>query len=149
MHEKGLQMRMETWARELLIESRLAHLATSTRNGKPHVVPICYVYDGASIYSSIDEKTKRSKPSQLRRIMNIAENPNVCLVVDHYAENWRHLRYLIVRGSAIILQGGKEHRRAVRLLRNKYYQYHEMKLEGRPLIKVDPTNTVAWRASES
>jgi coenzyme F420-0:L-glutamate ligase/coenzyme F420-1:gamma-L-glutamate ligase len=140
---------METWARELLIESRLAHLSTSTSNGKPHVVPICYVYDGTSIYSSIDEKTKRGKPSQLRRIMNIAENPNVCLVVDHYEEDWGNLRYVIVHGFATIVQEGKEHDRAVQLLRKKYSQYNEMKLEARPLIKVNPINTVAWRAGES
>jgi PPOX class probable F420-dependent enzyme len=146
--KKG-HMRMETWACKLLIESRLAHLATSTTSAKPHVVPICYVYDGTSIYSPIDEKPKRRKPSQLRRTMNIAMNPNVCLVVDLYEEDWHNLSYVIVHGTAIVVQNGKEHDRAVQLLREKYSQYHKMRLEGRPLIKISITNTVAWRARES
>jgi coenzyme F420-0:L-glutamate ligase/coenzyme F420-1:gamma-L-glutamate ligase len=139
-------MKVEGWARELLIQSRLGHLATSTKHGKPHVVPICYVLDGASLYTPIDEKPKRRKPPQLRRVLNIAENPNVCLVVDHYEEDWSELKYVIVRGSAEIIHGGEAHERAVMLLREKYKQYHRMKLEERPLIKIKPINIIAWNA---
>ena len=137
-------MRIEGWARELLIESRLGHLATSTKRGKPHVVPICYVLDGGSLYTPIDEKPKRRKPTQLRRVLNIAENPNVCLVVDHYEEDWSELKYVIVRGSAEIVHEGEVYERAVTLLREKYKQYRQMKLEGRPLIKIKPISVLAW-----
>jgi len=139
-------MRVEGWARELLIESRLGHLATSTKRGKPHVVPICYVLDGASLYTPIDEKPKRRKPTQLRRILNIAENANVCLVVDHYEEDWSELKCVIVRGSAEIVHKGEAHERAVMLLREKYKQYRQMKLEDRPLIKIKLVSVVAWSA---
>jgi PPOX class probable F420-dependent enzyme len=139
-------MRVEGWARELLIESRLGHLATSTKRGKPHVVPICYVLDGASLYTPIDQKPKQRKPSQLRRVLNIAENPNVCLVVDHYEEDWNELKYVIVHGSAEIVHEGETHERAVTLLREKYDQYRQMKLEDRPVIKIKPMSVVAWSA---
>jgi PPOX class probable F420-dependent enzyme len=139
-------MRIDDWARELLLESRLAHLATSTKHGKPHVVPICYVYDGGSIYSSIDEKPKRTSPTQLRRILNIVENPNVSLLVDQYGEDWSKLKYVIVRGRAEIVHEGEQHERAVLLLREKYPQYRVMKLEGRPIIRIKPTRVVAWSA---
>jgi len=139
-------MRVEGWARELLIESRLGHLATSTKRGKPHVVPICYVLDGASLYTPIDEKPKRRKPTQLRRVLNIAENANVCLVVDHYEEDWSELKCVIVRGSAEIVHKGEAHERAVKLLREKYKQYRQMKLEDRPLIKIKLVSVVAWSA---
>ncbi len=75
-------MRMKDRAREFLLESRLAHLATSTKNGKPQVIPICYAYDGDSLYSSIDEKPKRRSPTKLQRVLNIVENPSVSLVVE-------------------------------------------------------------------
>ena len=139
-------MKVRGWPRELLIESRLGHLATSTKRGKPHVVPVCYVLDGASLYSPIDEKPKRRKPTQLRRLLNIGENSNVCLVVDHYEEDWSELKYVIVRGSAEIVRKGEAHERAIMLLREKYKQYRQMKLEGRPLIRIKPISIVAWSA---
>ena len=142
-------MRMDDWARELLLESRLAHLATSTKHGKPHVVPICYVYDGDSIYSSIDEKPKRTSPAQLRRMLNIVENPDVSLVVDQYEEDWSKLKYVIVHGRAEIVHKGEKHERAVLLLREKYPQYRVMKLEDRPIITVKLTRVVAWSAGDT
>ncbi len=145
---KGIRqgMHIENWARELLLESRLAHLATSTKNGTPHVVPICYVYDGTSIYSSIDEKPKRTNPNRLRRFRNIVDNPNVSVVIDLYEEDWSKLRYVIVRGLAEIVREGEERERAVSLLREKYGQYRSMKLEGRPIIKVKPIRIIAWQS---
>ncbi|MGD0175481.1 MAG: TIGR03668 family PPOX class F420-dependent oxidoreductase [Candidatus Bathyarchaeia archaeon] len=137
-------MRMEDWAREFLLESRLAHLATSTKNGKPQVIPICYVYDGDSLYSSIDEKPKRRSPTQLQRVLNIVENPSVSLVVDRYEEDWSKLKYVLVRGSAEIVHTGEEHEHAVQLLREKYAQYRQMKLEERPVIRIRPISVFAW-----
>lgn len=125
----------------------MAHLATSSKHGKPHVVPVCYVYDGVSIYSSIDEKPKRANPNRLRRVLNIIENPRVSLIVDQYAEDWNKLRYVMVQGSARIVHEGDEHRRAVSLLREKYPQYSAMKLEDRPIIKIEPVRVAAWSAS--
>ncbi len=138
-------MKTENWANEFLGKSRLAHLATSSKHGKPHVVPVCYVYDGVSIYSSIDEKPKRANPNRLRRVLNIIENPHVSMIVDEYREDWSKLRYVIVRGFAEIIREGEEHKRAVSLLREKYRQYRTMKLEGRPMIKIKPASVIAWR----
>jgi PPOX class probable F420-dependent enzyme len=104
------------------------------------------VYDGGSIYTSIDEKPKRTSPTQMRRILNIVENPNVSLVVDQYEEDWSKLKYVIVHGPAEIIHKGEQHERAVLLLREKYPQYRVMKLEARPIIKIKPTRVVAWSA---
>ncbi|MGA8905410.1 MAG: TIGR03668 family PPOX class F420-dependent oxidoreductase [Candidatus Bathyarchaeia archaeon] len=142
-------MRMEDWARAFLLESRLAHLATSTKNGKPQVIPICYVYDGDSLYSSIDEKPKRRSPTQLQRVLNIVDNPSVSLIVDRYEQDWSKLKYVLVRGSAEIVHTGEEHEHAVQLLREKHVQYRQMKLEDRPVIKIKPVGVFAWHASST
>lgn len=142
-------MKEKPWASKLLLKSRLAHLATSTKDGKPHVVPICYVYDGDAIYSSIDEKPKRAKPRQLRRVTDIVGNPRVSLVVDQYREDWRKLSYVIMHGSADIVNHGGEHKHAVSLLRKKYRQYRSMRLEERPIIKITPVRFVAWSAARA
>ena len=135
----------ESWT-NLLCESRLGHLATCNLSLMPHVVPICYVFHEGAIYSSVDEKPKRTKPACLRRIINIKENPNVCLVIDHYEENWRRLRFLIVQGRAKLLQSGKEYQQAIIQLRKKYPQYRFMNLQTRPIIKIFPTKLRAWKS---
>jgi PPOX class probable F420-dependent enzyme len=124
-------------------------MATSSKNGRPLVVPFCYVYDGSSIYSSIDEKPKLGTPNRLRRILNILENPQVCLIADQYGENWGELRYVMIWGTARILHGGDEHGRAVALLREKYSQYLAMRLQDRPIIKVTPERVKAWSSTGS
>ena len=153
-----IQRRVETrkpnldvmrWAVKFLIKARVGHLASSTRNGKPLAVPICFAYRDNTIYSAIDQKPKRRRPLALRRVLNIVENPNVCLVVDDYDEDWSRLKYVIVQGTATLLNRGREHRTALFLLRRKYRQYRNMKLENRPIIKIKPIRTIAWRAMPS
>lgn len=142
--QRRLKPKEKPRALEFLRMARVAHLATSTKNGRPLAVPICFVFDGKRIYSSIDEKPKRSAPIHLRRVRNIIENPNVSIVVDHYSENWRVLRYVIVNGTAEIIERGSDHRRAVRLLRRKYRQYLRMRIEKRPIVKIEPLRLISW-----
>jgi PPOX class probable F420-dependent enzyme len=106
------------------------------------VIPICFVFDGKQVFSPIDEKPKRI--TRLKRLKNIAENPNVALVIDHYDEDWRKLAFVLIFGTARILLRGERHRRAVKLLRKKYPQYRRMALGQRPLIVISPTRITGW-----
>jgi PPOX class probable F420-dependent enzyme len=135
----------ERWALEYLSEARVAHLACSTKTGKPLVVPICFTFYGSRIYTAIDEKSKSTKQRNLRRISNIVENPRVCFVVDRYSEDWTKLHYVLINGSATIIRKGKEFAEAIRSLREKYPQYHLMKLEARPIIRITPLRVIAWK----
>ena len=107
-------------------------------------MPICFVFDGKHFYSPIDEKPKRTTPSKLKRLRNIAENPNVALVVDSYDEDWRKLGYVLVFGTARILQSGKKYHQTVKLLREKYRQYRAMAIDERPMIVITPKRIVSW-----
>ena len=124
--------------------ARIAHLATADAGGQPHVIPVCFVFDGKNFYSPIDEKPKRAAPTKLRRVRNIEVNPRVAIIIDHYEEDWKKLGYVLVFGTARILLGGKGHRDAVRLLRRKYPQYRNMAIELRPVIVIAPKSTVVW-----
>jgi PPOX class probable F420-dependent enzyme len=84
----------------------VARLATASPTGEPHVVPVCFVLDGRTVYSAIDSKPKRVAPRMLRRLQNIANNPRAMLLVDHYEEDWSRLRYMMVSGRAAILESG-------------------------------------------
>ena len=131
-------------ASRLIRSARLAHLATADKHGQPHVIPICFVFDGKQFFSPIDEKPKRTAPSTLKRLKNIAENPNVALVIDHYDEDWRKLAYVLIFGRARVIHRGIAHRQAVRLLRRKYPQYRRMAIDQRPLIVITTLRITAW-----
>lgn len=121
---------------------RTASLATAGHDGQPHLVPVCFVYDGATFYTVIDKKPKKVPPLQLRRIKNIIQNPYVALLLHHYDDEWDKLAYLMIRGTAEVLEGGQPH--AIELLRDKYPQYRNMDLEAVPAIKITPDQFTAW-----
>lgn len=134
--------------RSLLDRSRIAHLATAGRDGKPHVVPLCYAREGETLYFIVDEKPKRAG-RRLKRMRNIDENPSVALVVDVYDEDWGRLEYLLLRGEAKLVEDESEFTRALGLLRTRYPQYRTMRLErGRnDIIRITATGAHHWRAS--
>ena len=127
-----------------LRSARSGHLATADAKGQPHVIPVCYVFDGEAIYSVLDAKPKSTSLRQLRRVRNILANPQVSLVVDDYDEDWSRLRYVLVLGAAALLQEGEEWARAIAMLRQKYPQYRNMDLDESPVIKVTPARFVPW-----
>src|SRR5688572_7495555 len=97
----------------LLRNYRIGHLATADAAAVPHVVPICFVYDGHAIYSAIDHKPKRSTGYRLKRIRNMLDNPRVAFIVDHYDEDWEQLDYTLIRGAVSILEHGPERQHAL------------------------------------
>lgn len=127
-----------------LRSARVAHLATADKNGRPHVIPICYVLDGQELYSPLDEKPKKVSPLRLKRISNIRANPYVAVVIDRYDDDWKKLAYVLITGKAKILLGGQQHKRAVLLLRRKYPQYRKMAIQERPMIRIAPTRVKSW-----
>ena len=141
-------MEIERHVHQFIESHRVAHLATVDVQGRPYVIPICYIFKNGAFYSVIDEKPKRLPPAQLRRIQNIRHNPNAALVIDDYSEDWRTLAYIHVRGQATILEfpTDDEHAFAIQALRQKYPQYRSMKIELRPVIKLVPERVRFWSA---
>ncbi len=130
--------------KEFLGAGRVAHLATTDARGRPLVIPICYAFEDADVYSSIDAKPKKIAPLLLERVRNIRENSYVSMVVDRYEEDWSRLAYVLIRGRAKILTRGPRHKKGVHLLRMKYPQYQEMVLEERPIIHVAVDHAKSW-----
>jgi PPOX class probable F420-dependent enzyme len=125
----------------------VARLATADAAGQPHVVPVCFALDGSTLYITIDEKPKRGVP--LKRVRNIAENPNVALVVDRYDEDWTQLAWVMLRGPAEILADGTEHDAAQALLRAKYPQLAAMHIAALPVIALRIERVTSWGAFSS
>ncbi len=125
---------------------RVGHLGTADAAGEPLVVPFCYAFDGAALFSAVDAKPKRQPPERLKRVRNIRENPKVCVVIDEWDEDWRRLRHVIIHGKAELVTGGADYRRGVELLLARYPQYRQMGLdpERGVMIKVTPGRVTAW-----
>ena len=137
------------WALALLRDARVGRLATADAAGRPLVVPVCYVFDGARCYSAVDAKPKRTR--ELRRLKNIAANPQASLVVDVWDEDWSKLCWVMVEGRAEVLTSGAEFTRAIDLLVAKYPQYRAMELDRAKgaVVSVAPSRILAWRAAGS
>ncbi|HEU4344943.1 MAG TPA: pyridoxamine 5'-phosphate oxidase family protein, partial [Candidatus Binatia bacterium] len=83
-------------------------------------------------------------PNRLKRLKNIQQNSRVSLVIDHYDEDWRRLAYVMIAGTAEILDRGARHQKAVRLLRRKYPQYRSMAIDERPMVLIKPARITSW-----
>lgn len=123
---------------------RVGRLATADVNGQPHVVPVCFAIENATLYVTIDEKPKRSSTRPLKRLRNMTENPQAAFVADRYDEDWRLLGWVMLRGRADILTAGPEHGRAQSLLRERYMQYRTMQLAELPVIALRIERATGW-----
>ncbi|HEY7571506.1 MAG TPA: TIGR03668 family PPOX class F420-dependent oxidoreductase [Nitrososphaeraceae archaeon] len=142
------------YPKTIINTARLARLATVDLECKPHLVPVVYVYDNDRdfYFLPIDEKTKRSRPENLKRVKNIKENPNVALLIDEYNEDWTRLYFIMIQGRASIIGGKKKldqnemslFEKAHDLLRNKYPQYRKIGV-GKYVILIKPQKVIAWK----
>lgn len=124
---------------------RVARLATADAGGRPHVVPVCFVVDPGALYITIDEKPKRIAGARLKRLRNIAENAEVAVLADRYADDdWSRLGWVMVRGPAEILTAGPEHAEAQARLSARYPQLARMALGHLPVIAVRIAQVASW-----
>lgn len=114
--------------------NEVCRLATVSKDGTPHVVPICYIFYEGVFYMVTDYGTKKYK--------NIKNNDNVCLVVDVYKPN----RAVMIKGKAEILERGEEFRRVSQMFFKKFlWARRDPWDEGEaPIIKVKPKDKVSW-----
>jgi PPOX class probable F420-dependent enzyme len=129
--------------RDRALAARVGRLATVSSDGRPHVVPICFVHDRNTLYSAVDRKPKRSR--RLRRLENVRANPSVEVIVDHYEDDWTRLWWVRFRGQGRILEQGAEYDRALSLLAAKYEQYGRDPPPG-PVLAIDLDDWVGWHA---
>lgn len=120
----------------------MARLATVTPEGAPHLVPVTFALDGDVVWWAVDAKPKRHR--HLRRLDNIAAEPRVSLLADHYADDWGELWWVRADGRAALAEGG-EVDRARRALAERYAAYRRQAPEG-PVVRVDVERWRWWSA---
>jgi PPOX class probable F420-dependent enzyme len=132
-------------ARERFGAARVARLATAGADGRPHIVPIVFAVpdDRDRIYSAVDQKRKRT--TELRRLANIAENPRVSVLVDHYEDEWDKLWWARADGRGRILDPTHdiEAQQAIELLRSRYPQQRATGV----VLAIDVERWSGWSAA--
>jgi PPOX class probable F420-dependent enzyme len=128
-------------ARERFAAARVARLATADAGGRPHLVPVVFAVEGDRVYTVVDAKPKRT--TALRRLRNVAENPWVALLADHYEEEWAALWWVRAEGRGRVVEADDpEARRAVELLRARYPQQRAVGA----VLAVDVERWSGWAA---
>ena len=136
---------MPSWpaatAEERLAAARVAHLATVSAGGEPHVVPVCFAVHERRIYTAVDAKPKTTR--SLKRLENVRATGRASLLVDHYEEDWTRLWWVRVDGRARVIDS----QAALAALAAKYEQYRAARPAG-PVIAIEPERWRSWVASE-
>jgi len=125
----------------LFAAARVARLATVGDDGAPHLVPIVFALVGDVIHSAVDAKPKRHP--RLRRLANIAHEPRVSVLVDHYDDDWSLLWWVRADGLASVVAPT---RAALDALRLKYPQYLSAPPPG-PFLRIEVRRWSAWSAA--
>ena len=128
----------------LLSAARVATLATIRADGRVDLVPVTFAFDDRTVVTAIDHKKKST--TELKRLENIKQFPEVTLLVDRYDDDdWKQLWWVRIRGRAKVYQSGNEFDRAIDLLSERYTQYQEKRPKG-PAIVIERTELTGWKA---
>jgi PPOX class probable F420-dependent enzyme len=130
---------------DLVSATRRAMLATIAPDGRPRLVPVCFVVIDDVIWSPLDEKPKTvDDPRALARVRDIERDPRVTLLVDRWSEDWSELAWVRVTGRAAVVDGRPA---VVAALRAKYPQYADHDLESLPMIEIAIDDVRSWSAA--
>jgi PPOX class probable F420-dependent enzyme len=122
--------------------ARVARLATVDDTGAPHLVPVVFALVGDVIHSAVDGKPKRHRA--LRRLANIAHEPRVSVLADHYDDgDWSRLWWVRADGVARVHEASPV---ALAALTAKYPQYVTAPPAG-PFLEIAVRRWAAWTAS--
>ena len=119
----------------------VARLATVRPDGRPHLVPITFAFDGDVLVTAVDGKPKRT--TDLQRLRNIATQPAVSVLVDGYDDDWTRLWWVRLDGLAEVVRDGAGHAGAIEALVAKYPQYRDRTPSG-PVVRVHPSRVSSW-----
>jgi PPOX class probable F420-dependent enzyme len=131
--------------RQLFAGERVARLATIGPGG-PRIVPITFALAADRIVTAIDDKPKTT--TRLRRLTDIANNPRVAVLADHYEDDWDRLWWVRADGVAEVHQSGPAMEEALDLLTARYGHYAAERPKG-PVIAIIVTQWSGWAAEEN
>ena len=122
----------------------MARLATADAQGRPHLVPVTFVVDGDTIFTTVDQKPKST--TKLKRLRNVAENPQVTMLADHYSDDWDTLWWVRADGTATLRTDEHQMAAPLALLARRYPQYRQAPPPG-PVLAMTVTRWSGWASA--
>ena len=133
----------------VLDDMPVARLALHDLKDRPEALPIVFARVADALWSPIDGKPK-GLGRDLGRIGRLERAPDVMLLFDHYAQDWRDLWWIRLKARAEVLNDKHpDFIAAINALDDKYPQY-----QFTPMFKDEPTIlrfswfAVGWWASD-
>jgi PPOX class probable F420-dependent enzyme len=123
--------------------ARVARMATITADG-PRLVPVTFAWHRDAAVWAVD-RVKPKRHQRLRRLDDLAADPRVALLADHYAEDWAELWWVELRGTAATLEG-EAAAAALDALADRYAAYRADRPPG-PVVAVTPRRWAWWSAT--
>jgi predicted pyridoxine 5'-phosphate oxidase superfamily flavin-nucleotide-binding protein len=132
-------MRLKKTEREFIALQRVCRVATVSRDGVPHNVPVCPITLGDRMYfASAADGTK---------VRNIRATRRVALAFDEYTEVWSGLKGILVWGTGRVIEAGPLFRRIRKLFYLRYPQYEgyaALAERESVVVEVTPTRKFSW-----
>ena len=132
-------MRLKKAEREFVAFQRVCRVATVSRKGVPHNVPVCPILEGDRIYFA-------SETSAVK-VRNIRATGHVALAFDEYTEAWSGLKGVLIRGMGRTIEAGPAFRRIRKLLYQRFPQYEDyavLEEKETAIVEVTPKRTFSW-----
>ena len=120
----------------------MARLATLSAAG-PRLVPVTFAWHRGTAVWAVD-RVKPKRPGPLRRERDLAADPRVAMLADHYDEDWTRLWWVELQGTAATLEG-EAAEAALDLLARRYPPYRAARPPG-PVVAVTPRRWAWWSA---
>jgi nitroimidazol reductase NimA-like FMN-containing flavoprotein (pyridoxamine 5'-phosphate oxidase superfamily) len=124
---------------EFVGRERVCRVATAGRGGRPHLVPVCHVFEDGRLYFG--------SGNDGRKVANLQENAQLAVTVDLYSDTWSTLRGAMLQGTARLIAKGPEFRKIRSLLYAKYPQYPEdaaLEESDSVIVELTPTHVFTW-----
>ena len=131
---------------EFLSTPKVARIAT-IQDGKPHVVPVWYYYDGTNILVSTTKGARKAK--------NLQTNPHVSITIDDVEGKLEDISFL--NAKAVIVEGIGELKDDINnsFARKMYERYVGKNALSNPMVRfsvnlpryilvVKPTKIISW-----
>ena len=131
--------------RRRVVAAPVARLATVRRDGTPRLVPVTFAVLGELVCFAVDE-VKPKRDARLARLGDIARDPRVTLLVDHYDADWSALWWVRIDGDAAAHDTGELRERALDALAAKYPPYRAARPAG-PVVVIRPRRWSGWSAA--
>jgi nitroimidazol reductase NimA-like FMN-containing flavoprotein (pyridoxamine 5'-phosphate oxidase superfamily) len=132
-------MRLKKAERAFVEYQRVCRVATVSKDGAPHNVPVCPILEGDRIYFASE--------AGAAKVRNIRQTGRVALTFDEYTEAWSGLKGILFCGTARIIEAGPVFRRIRKLLYRRFAQYEQfaaLEEHDSVLVEVRPARSFSW-----